>query len=195
MRTSCWYALAGLYAYLGLFPGSELAIGYILVQFTGKIRQPANLFLAAFLSQTFPILTLIKSGPLVGIIYPKNQTSDSSTADSSSKQPQSWTQRLAKTFETVVVGPVDTYGFSLFLAGKINMALTIVGAALCVRYGMDANSILSSFGVPETLQSGGSAMGAATVTNVLLLPLHLRVFPQLVFAVAREVGRYRKGQR
>ena len=205
MRSSFWYALTALYAYQGLFPGSELAIGYILAKFTGKIRQPANLALAAFLCRAFPILTLIKSRPLVGMIYPTNETSDSSTESSSStqpnskqppsKQPPSWSQHLAEMVESTIVGPVDTYGFALYLAGKINVAVTIVAAALCIRYGIDANSILSSFGISETLQSGGSAMGAATVTNVFLLPLHLRIFPELVTKVAREVTRYEQGQR
>ena len=184
----------GLYAYGGYFPGSELAIGYILVKFTGKIRQPANVALAAFFSKAFPVLTLVKSGPLLGIVYPASPSSDASLPPSSSKQPESWSQRFQTMFESTVVGPVDTYGFSLYLAGKINIAFTIVAAAICIRQGVDANSILSSFGISETLQSGGSAMAAATVTNVFLLPPQLWVFPHLANTVARVYARHGPGQ-
>ena len=184
MRSSCWYAFFGVYAWSGCFPGSELAIGYILAKFTGKLRQPANIALAGFISKVFPVLTKVKSGPLLGIVVPMGREVESA------KQPNTWMKRFQEMFDSIVVGPVDTYGFSLYLAGKINVSLTVIIAAICIRYGLDANSILSSFGISETIQSGGSAMGAATVSNMLLLPLQLRFLPQLANFVANTTARY-----
>lgn len=177
VRNATWYALvAAIGATCNLPPA--LGIGFLLAKFTGKIRQPVNIALAALLSKAFPILTTIKSAPLLGLVYtPETKQSDLNAIKEQNEATANILQRLSSTIDYYVVGPVDTYGFSLFIASKINVVATVVVGTWCIQSGMDAGSLLSSLGISQTMQAGGGAMGAATLTNAALLPLHLYGLP------------------
>jgi hypothetical protein len=183
-RNLSWYSLAAAFS---LTPGldvlSALGVGFLLARVTGKFRQPANIALAAALAKMFPALTLVKSGPLLGVV---------AKPDPLVGHPPPRQSRLQAFLEYAVVGPVDTYGFALFVAGKLNVLATVVLGGLAVHQGADVSALLSSLGVPDAVQVGGAAMGAATATNSLLLPLHLYVLPAASDAAAGLVQRTRK---
>lgn len=115
------------------------------------------------------MLSTVKCAPLLGIVSEPPKQDDPPVTGVAG--------RLLTNFNYYVVGPVDTYGFSLFLAGKINVVLTVVVGSALVRAGVDSASVLSALGVSDTVQAGGAAMGAAMLTNALLLPLHLYFLP------------------
>lgn len=75
--------------------------------------------------------------------------------------------------ESWVVGPLNKYGFSYFLAAKLTTVGLLTGMAYAVRAGIDVNAILTDWGVSETVQEGGGSMAAATLLNTCLLPFHL----------------------
>ena len=165
MRTGTWYALTALFSQT-LQVGPELAVGYLLAKFSGKIRQPFNISLAALISHSFPILGQIHASALLGIVSPVNQGNEATP-------PPTWLEQKLLIVLDWLKGPVDKYGFSLFLAGKINIALTILLTGGALKSGMDVASLLTSWGIDSSLQNGAGAMAAATLTNMLLLPGHL----------------------
>lgn len=183
----------------------ELAVGYFVTKCTSKFRQPANLGLAAILSKAFPILTEINSKSLVGVLSPsdvgirprRNDRSDShnssnSTSSSVSKDKmEELVLKMTRTIENAVNGPVNTYGFSLFLASRITMLSSIVGVSLLTYVGYDLSAFLESYGVSETIQATGAGLAAATLTNSVLLPLQLYHLPHMVDNVINsKVGKY-----
>ena len=128
LRVGTWYSLAFVYSYIpGI--GPELAIGYLLAKFTGKFRQPANLSLAALIQLQYPILGTIKASALIGLVK-KN------TADTAEKP-----KIIVKIEEFLdwISGPVDKYGFSYFIASKINLGILVVGAGYAVNAGIDVS--------------------------------------------------------
>ena len=169
MRTGTWYALTGLFS-LTLHVGPELAVGYLLAKFSGKFRQPFNISLAALISHSFPILGEIKASALLGIVSPEVATGK---GDEVPPPPPTWLEQKLLGILDWLKGPVDKYGFSLFLAGKVNIALTILVTGGALKSGMDVSSLLTSWGIDAALQNGAGAMAAATLTNMLLLPGHL----------------------
>jgi hypothetical protein len=176
MRSGTWYVLAGLYSQTFSL-GPELAIGYLAAKFTGKFRQPLNLTVAAILANQFPVLRKIKGSALLGVVQVP--------------PPKTEIERKVSAALEWFRGPVDNYGFSLFLASKFNIALTIIGTGVAIKYGVDVSEILSCFGVNETLQNGAGAMAMATLTNMVLLPGHLWVLTMIAPTVVslKSLGR------
>jgi hypothetical protein len=168
MRTGTWYALTALFSQT-LQVGPELAVGYLLAKFSGKIRQPFNISLAALISHAFPILSKIKASALLGIVSPEVAVNKGNEVP----PPPTWLEHNLLRVLEWLKGPVDKYGFSLFLAGKINIGLTILLTGGALKSGMDVSTLLTSWGIDSTLQNGAGAMAAATLTNILLLPGHL----------------------
>ena len=210
MRTSTWYLLTAIYTQT-ISVGPELAFGYLVAKFTGKFRQPLNLAVAAAISHQFPILSQIKASALLGIIHPSPGTgpgtgtgTDTGTntgtahATSSSagstptavEEPPSPLERRLLMFLDWMRGPVDKYGFSLFVAGKINIVLTILITAAALKRGIDVSSLLTSWNISMTLQNGAGAMAAATLTNVILLPIHLTSLIYLSPKVDAQIQEY-----
>jgi hypothetical protein len=163
IRNLTWLGLVGLFGSSYFDFGSELALGYLVAKATGKFRQPANVALAAALSYRYPILSEVKVSSLLtgGVVMPP----DSKTSDG--------LQQKLQQFVKMTSDPIDKYGFSYFLSGRINVFATIASTGLAFRYGFNVTEILTSLGVSESLQAGGGAMGAATLTNIILLPVHL----------------------
>ena len=131
LRVGSWYTLAYIYTYVPDI-GPELAIGYLVCKFTGKLRQPANLGLAALISYQFPILSTIKASALIGLV--KN-----STANQLNKP--TIVVKIEK-FLDWMTGPIDKYGFSYFIASKVNMGVLLLGASFAVKTGLDVSYFL-----------------------------------------------------
>lgn len=166
MRNATWFMLTAFY---GFFPGivndigSELAVGYLVAKFTGKFRTAPNIALAAYLANQFPLLSEFKVShlftggmPLHDTNKPENNTSQNIAEERrrimiqmSQKGKDDATQesiQKLERFQKWIVGPIDTYGFSLFIAGKVNILGTIVGTAAALKYGVDISSWLAALG-------------------------------------------------
>lgn len=128
-RVVTWYTMFGIYT---MTPGigPEFAVGYLLAKFTGKLRQPLNLALAAAISHEYPIFATIKASALMGVIKPIEAPSNVV------KPPM--VVRLEK-FMEFISGPLDKYGFSYFVASKLNLGLLICGVSYAVKNGMDVS--------------------------------------------------------
>ena len=175
LRTTSWYILTAIYSQIWTF-GPELAAGYLVTKFSGKFRQPANAMLAGAISSTFPSLQRINSSALVGVVpHPEGPAPSSSSAPKTHDVSPAFaaTEERVQKFLDWLKGPLDKFGFSYFLASKVNIIATICGTAVAIEYGVDLTSILNALGVSQTIQSGAGAMAAATLTNIGLLPAHL----------------------
>lgn len=131
IRVATWYTAAALFG-LVTGMGPELGVGYLAAKFTGKLRQPFNVGLAAILSNQFPSFGTIKASALLGIVKPIPVT-----AEEQSKKP-ALQVKLEKALEWLS-GPMDKYGFSYFVAGKINLAIVIIGTSYAVKAGLDVS--------------------------------------------------------
>lgn len=162
IRNGTWYALAFLYGkYLTI--GPEFAIAYLMVKLTGKFRRPVDIALAAVLSKAFPVLGQVKVSAL---FTPPPQ--DESIKNTSMGKFMSW-----------MSGPMDKYGFSFYISCKLTSFASIAGIAAAVRYGVDISAALTYFGVPDIIQDASAAFGVATMTNILLIPLHFALVAKI----------------
>lgn len=135
MRISTWYMLAGAGGML-LDLGPELAVGYAAARFTGNFRQPFNAGLAGLISYEYPIFSTIKASALMGIIK---------EAPSKVEKPPQMVK--FENFIKWISGPIDKYGFSYFVASRINLALVVIGISYAVQTGLDVSNC------PETVVS------------------------------------------
>lgn len=137
MRLVTWYMLAGVGSFV-LDLGPELAVGYLAARFTGNFRQPFNLGLAALISAECPVFSTIKSSALMGII--------TRTPLKDEKPPQMVKFEI---FIKRISGPMDKYGFSYFVASRINLALLICGVSYGVQTGLDVRNPVKTI-IPST---------------------------------------------
>lgn len=128
MRISTWYMLAGAGGLL-LDIGPELAVGYVAARFTGNFRQPFNAGLAGLISYEYPIFSTIKASALMGIIK---------EAPSKVEKPPQVVK--FENFIKWISGPIDKYGFSYFVASRINLALVVLGISYGVQTGLDVSN-------------------------------------------------------
>ena len=188
IRNVTWYTCFGIYN-IGFSFGPELAIGYLVTKCTTKFRQPINLAFSACLIKLLPSLKDIQSKALVGILSPSDLAIPPLVATPSGNKFQYALEQFASKFhssvEYIVNGPVNKYGFSMFLSARVTMLLSITSVSWIAYSGYDMSSTLVSFGISETIQSTGGAMAAATITNVMLLPMHLRFFPSFIPYVSK----------
>lgn len=169
-RSITWYSLFGASTLSGMC-GPDLALGYLVTKVTAKIRQPANLALAAVLTRVFPVLTEVQGKALLGVLSP---------TDVGLIRPDSGTSTLVRIhakIEYFINGPVNEYGFPLFVASRVTMLSSLLIISLCSRYGFDLSPLLSNIGVNDAVQTTGGAMGAASIINTFLLPVHLYLLP------------------
>ena len=131
IRVATWYTAAALFG-LVTGMGPELGVGYLAAKFTGKIRQPFNIAVAAIISNQFPSLGTIKASALLGIVKPPPVT-----PEEQSKKPE-LAVKLEKALEWLS-GPFDKYGFSYFVASKINLTIVIIGTSYAVKTGLDVS--------------------------------------------------------
>jgi hypothetical protein len=186
VRNICFYGLAGIYGLTCTF-SPELGIGFLIAKFTSKFRQPANVALAGAISYIFPVMKTIKCAPLLGLV---STPPTPGAPEITETHNDASVTKMQKFLDYIITGPVDKYGFSLFIASKLNFVITVLVGSYSVYIGMDSASILASLGISETLQAGGAAMGAATLTNIFLLPLQLYALPIMSPVVAHQYAKH-----
>jgi hypothetical protein len=172
-RNITWYSLFGACTLSGTC-GPDLALGYLVTKVTTKFRQPVNLALAAVLTRLFPVLTEVQGKSLLGILSP---TDIGVTANSRRDNDKTVFDIIHAKVELFINGPVNEYGFSLFVASRVTMLSSIIITSLCSRYGFDLYPLLLSIGINDAVQTTGGAMGAASIINTILLPVHLYLLP------------------
>ena len=193
--------------YLFRIPKSVLISSFItnsLYLQLNRIRQPVNVGLAAILAKAFPTLTEINSKSLVGILSPsdigirsENVHSKSVIAPTSSSSPlfsnyyaEKSMLKLIRSVEDAINGPVNRYGFALYLASRITLFSSIVSVGFLTHIGYDLSALLLTYGVSETIQATGSGFAAATLSNVVLLPMQLYYLPDMINVVNNKCGKY-----
>lgn len=170
VRFLSWYSLFGLMTFSGIFaPGPELAFGFLIAKVTGKFRQPANMALAPSLIKLYPFLGRIHAAAFMGLVDPA-----ATTGKKDEGAP------AASALSKMLTDAVNRYGFALFVAGKVNVALTIVVSAMAIQAGIDLPSILSGYGISTSMQDGAGFMALATLVNTLFLPIHVLILPAVV---------------
>jgi hypothetical protein len=128
-RSATWYALAAIYSQI-LTVGPELALGYVITRFTGRLRLPFNVGLAAIISNQFPIFGTIQASALLGLM--KRNANEAHTE----KSPF---ELQLERFQKWIEGPLDQYGFSYLIASKLNVMVSICGTAYAVKIGLDVS--------------------------------------------------------
>ena len=128
----CWDLVLDGFC-LQLRPGywSRAGCGVFTRKIYWKLRQPANLSLAALIQYQYPILGTIKASALIGLV--KRNTANTE------EKPKIIIK--IEEFLDWISGPVDKYGFSYFIASKINLGLLVMGTGYAVKYGIDVSSI------------------------------------------------------
>jgi hypothetical protein len=176
IRNATWYGLVFAISQT-MAIGPEFGVAYMITKFTGKFRQPMNVALAAGISEAVPMFRHIKASALFGALPPDNSVK---------LEPPSNLEKFANW----ISGPLDKYGrkfsltcfitvsyiysgFSYYVASKVSLFSSVAGIATLIRYGVDVSSVLTSLGINDTMQDAAGAMGASTLINVLLLPMHL----------------------
>jgi hypothetical protein len=170
----------------------ELAVGYLIAKFSGKVRQPLNMAVAALLSKLFPALQTLNSSALLGAPQVPNKSLNNVVPgellkDAGKLPDKHDTSTRLQSAIDFIRGPIDKFGFSYFLASKLNVVVTICGSAAAIHYGVDLNPVLSTLGMPATIQSGVGAMAAATLTNVGLLPFQMFALTALTPTLSRVI--------
>jgi hypothetical protein len=183
-RTGTWFALYKVSAALNLFPGPELALGFLVSRVTSKFRQPVNIALAAACASAFPQLSLLKVSVLLTGMVPgkkglKEGLKGYATSDTGKRVLDGVMSGLK-----FIQGPIDKYGASWYISSKITTMATILGGAYAIKSGMDVTSVLSEWGFDTDLQDGFGAMAGAFFINTPLVPLHL----VLAVSATKEMG-------
>lgn len=162
IRYISWSLLFGTFELFGGVGSPELAFGYMFTKVTGKFRQPANIALAPILSHLFPVLPKVKVSALMGIF---------SDSPPNPHQQKNWMTKLHDS----MAQNCDRYGFSLYLAAKINVVLQVCVSSMMIGYGVDLAAILGAVGISEAVQAGAGSMAAATLTNFVFIPFHMKL--------------------
>jgi hypothetical protein len=175
MRSGTWSALSAIFALQ--FPsgslGPELAVGYLVVKVTTRFTQPISIAMTPLLVKAFPSLQLIKASALFAPPTPPTPAGES---------PPPFT------VPSWLTDPINKYGFSYYLASKINVFCVLSGSAVAVKYGMDLPALLSSWGISTSLQDASGSMGLATLVNLVLLPGHMALLPYVSGAAANAMS-------
>ena len=174
VRNATWYCMVFVISQT-VSVGPELGIAYMLTKVTAKFRQPVNVALAAAISSHFPVLRNVKASALFGAL-PTNPSDNPST--------------LGKVAQWISA-PLDKYGFSYYLASKVSRFSSITGLTVSIMCGVDLSEALSSLGIGDSIQDTAGAMGAATLINVIILPVHL-LFMTYALPVINSLWRTRK---
>lgn len=172
IRNGSWWILFALCNYLGI-GSTSLGFGYLVAKFTAKFRASANIAVAVMLQKAFPMLSEIQGATLLGKgVFPELEKQEN-------KEPTEFDKKIQK-MNDYLTAPIDKYGFAYYLAGKINIFITITTTAALLHFGIDIKTVLDGLGVPAAIQDGGGAMAFATLINTFLIPPHLIILTYLV---------------
>mmetsp|Transcript_13136 Transcript_13136/g.27135 ORF Transcript_13136/g.27135 Transcript_13136/m.27135 type:complete len:369 (-) Transcript_13136:32-1138(-) len=161
---------------LGVVLSPDLAAGFLVARLTKKIRQPANIALAAGLARVFPGLSDVKVTPLVtGFV---GNDAARRELESSKQKIETAIPVMKKIFDAGsrgaawLAGPIDKYGLSFYLSGRITGLATVGLSTYMISCGIDMESVLSSWGISKELGSAVGTVAAASIGNTLFTPVH-----------------------
>ena len=152
-------------------------MAYLLSKAISRFRQPLNIGIAAVLSKKVPMLSQFKISPLLGLgLAPKTASPHLTIGSSKLDQFNSWIER-----------PFNQYGMSYYIAARCTSLITLSSVTIALRSGMDISDFLNWVGISETLQAGGSALGAAAITGIFMTPVLFLSLPTVVRIVSNIV--------
>jgi len=181
-RIGSFFMFCNLLPLWGILQGPELALGWVAARVTCKLRQPANLALAATITRLFPVLSTVKASAMLGSI--------SLTRPASTLAPTASTclsQRMMDQLEKSarwLQGPVDKYGMAWYISTKVTMLSTLLGCSVALQSGLDVVALFNGIGISLAVQEGVSGMAGAALANTALLPLHLLLAVRLTPTLA-----------
>jgi hypothetical protein len=183
-RTGTWFVLYKVSAAMNLFPGPELALGFLVSRVTSKIRQPVNIAMAAACAAAFPKLSLLKVSVLLTGLVPGEKGLESGLKEYAKSETAKKMLNGMWSGLKFIQGPIDKYGASWYISSKITTMATILGGAYAIKSGLDVTSVLSEWGFATDMQDGFGAMAGAFFINTPLVPLHL----VLAVGATKQVG-------
>mmetsp|Transcript_27405 Transcript_27405/g.49418 ORF Transcript_27405/g.49418 Transcript_27405/m.49418 type:complete len:376 (-) Transcript_27405:49-1176(-) len=177
-QSSTWLTLYTALSLSGaalLFP-PELAAGWMVARLTKKLRQPANIALAAVAVRYVPALSEVKVSPLVTGFVADKKTREVWHAKRMEMEKNLPAVRpvmdgISKG-AAYLQGPVDKYGLSLFFSGKVSSIGTIGISTALISNGVDLQSILAEWGIDGGLGDVAGTLAGAAVLNAFLTPVH-----------------------
>lgn len=159
----------------------ELALGWAAARFSRKLRQPANIVMAAGMTRVFPAVSELKVSPLVTGITADSKLNDAMAAfrtrltthpSLSLGQQQAVEGGIDRVyrFGSWLQGPVDQYGLAWILSGKVTWIMTFCAVSGAARHGMDLSGMLASWGLTGDFQGSVGAIAAAAGVSKLGQP-------------------------
>lgn len=147
------------------FAAPEYAVGWLFMRATAMMREPLNCSMAAVFSALMPWLPMFKLTPLISAtsVFANHVTQGAIGSPRAGALP-AWVEK-----------PVDKYGCSYLLAGKITGMVTLGGATAAAMYGVDVRAILSQWGMSTDLQNNTGLLAISGVINTFLIPLHFYI--------------------
>ena len=122
------------------------------------------------LSKKVPVLSQFKISPLLGIgLGPKSVSPHLSGGSSKLEKFNAWIEK-----------PFNQYGMSYYIAARSTSLITLTSITTALKSGVDISGFLAWVGVSETIQAGGSALGAAAITSIFLTPVLFIALPKVV---------------
>jgi len=177
-QSSTWLTLYTALSLSGaalLFP-PELAAGWMVARLTKKLRQPVNIALAVAAVRYVPALSEVKVSPLVTGFVADEQAREALHAKRMEMEKKMPAMRpvmdgLSKG-AAYLQGPVDKYGLSLFLSGKVSSLGTIGISTALISNGVDLQSTLAEWGIHGGLGEVAGTLAGSAVLNTFLTPIH-----------------------
>lgn len=177
----------------------EIAVGWLVMRTTARLRMPLNFAVAAPVSRLFPALSRLKISPLLAVFaadadtkkrmeHARDQFAESLPSARLRQMVRNSFQASEK-FLRWAEGPIDKYGLSYFLTSKVSNVSTLVGATLAARHGLDVPGMLSGWGFSGDLQSDSGLLACTAALNVGFTPLHFYGAVAAVSALERFGGR------
>lgn len=150
------YNIIQLYPALVSGVGPGLVLGYLAHVATRRFQTPINMAITPVIAKAFPRVSQFHCSFLTSFVAPSGGFGS---------------PRITN-FMNWLNGPIDSYGFAYFLAGRVTTAAVVLGVAGLLNQGVDLQSWLSSWGVASTFQSEVTLMTGAFLVNSFLVPLH-----------------------
>mmetsp|Transcript_107746 Transcript_107746/g.347853 ORF Transcript_107746/g.347853 Transcript_107746/m.347853 type:complete len:389 (+) Transcript_107746:56-1222(+) len=166
-----------------LLAAPELAVGWLVMRVTYKLRAPLNLAAAAAVSGACPALSKLKVSPLLATFAADG---DTQAAVQKARQRLEESPHLGPharmllkrsflalaSFVRWLEGPIDKYGLSYFLVAKASSLATVGAATAAAMHGLDVPAALAAWGLSDELQSGAGLLAGAAALNAPCVPLH-----------------------
>lgn len=161
----------------------ELAVGWLVMRVTSRLRMPVNAAAAALVSGLCPALSSLRISPLLAAFAGSAEADDAARrARRSLERSPSLSPRVRRLLRRCfrafgrwaqwAEGPIDRYGLSYYVVAKTTGVLTFCGATVAAMHGLDVPGALSRWGLSGELQADAGLFACAAAINVPCAPLH-----------------------